>query len=308
MKRILLLSLTFIFLLLLIGCKEDKGSLKADVSGEKIILTDKTGEKTELTKAAARVISLSPSNTEILFAVGGGELAVGVTEFCNYPEEALALEKVGGFAAKTINLEKIVALDPHLVLAGPNHKELAATLRGLNINVITLASETFEDIFYNIELTGKAIGKEKEAGALVAGQREIVAMIISRTKKLTDEQKLRVFWEVWDEPLMTAGPQTFIGQMIEIAGGKNIFADVKERYPQVSSEEIIMRNPQVILSPDSHSDKVNPEELAKRAGWSSIDAVKDKRVYLIGGDISSRPGPRLVDALEDIFEQLYPEL
>lgn len=308
MKRILLLSLTLLSLSLLIGCKEDKFSLKTDISANKIVLIDKTGEKTEMSKTAARVVSLSPSNTEILFAVGGGELAVGVTEFCNYPEEARLVEKVGGFAAKTINLEKIVALDPHLVLAGPNHKELAATLRGLNINVVILASETFEDIFYNIELTGRAIGREKEAGALVARQRETVSMIKSRTKELSDEQKVRVFWEVWDEPLMTAGPNTFIGQMIDIAGGVNIFADVEERYPQVSAEAIIMRNPQVILSPDSHVDKINPEELAKRAGWSSIDAVKDGRVYLIGGDISSRPGPRLVDALEDIFEQLYPEL
>lgn len=308
MKRILLISFAFLFLTLFTGCKKDKYSLKTDVSVDKIVLLDKTGEKTEMIKTAARVVSLSPSNTEILFAVGGGELAVGVTEFCNYPAEAQSVEKVGGFAAKTISLERIVALDPHLVLAGPNHKELAATLRGLKINVVILASETFEDIFYNIELTGKAIGREKEAGELVTRQRDIVNQIKSKTEKLSDEQRLRVFWEVWDEPLMTAGPNTFIGQMIQIAGGVNIFADVEERYPQVSAETVIMRNPQVILSPDSHADKINPEELSKRGGWASIDAVKYRRVYLIGGDISSRPGPRLVDALEDIFKQLYPEL
>lgn len=308
MKRILLLSLTLLLISLFIGCKKDNFSLKTDVTVEKIILTDKTGEQTELVKTAQRVISLSPSNTEILFAVGGGDRAVGVTEFCNYPEEAQSLEKVGGFASKSINVEKIVALDPHLVLAGPNHKELAATLRGLRINVVILASETFDDIFYNIELTGKAIGREKEALALSKVLSTRVDRVKERTAKLTDDQKLRVFWEVWDEPLMTAGPNTFIGQMIELAGGVNIFNDVKERYPQVSVEEIIMRNPQVILSPDSHGDKVNPEVLAKRPGWSSVDAVKDARIYLIGGDISSRPGPRLVDALEDIFGHLYPEL
>lgn len=305
MKKILLL---FLVIFAFVGCKKSDSPQDEVKDGVKILLTDKLGVETELEKAAARVISLSPSNTEILFAIGAGELVVGVTEFCNYPEAALELDKVGGFAAKTINLEKIVLLGPDLVFAGPNHQELAATLRGLNIKVVTLASETFADIAYNIELAGKAVGHEEEALNLVRRQYEQLAMIEARLKRLPEEQKVRVFWELWDEPLMTAGPNTFIGQMIELAGGMNIFADVEERYPQVSSEEVIMRNPQVILSPDSHGDKVTPELLAARPGWKSLDAVKNKRIYLIGGDISSRPGPRLIDALVDIFSELYPEL
>jgi iron complex transport system substrate-binding protein len=113
---------------------------------------------------------------------------------------------------------------------------------------------------------------------------------------------------VFDEPLTTAGPNTFAGQMIELAGATNIFADAHENYPQVSAEAVVERNPAAILGPSTQSAKLTPSLLAQRPGWANIKAVRDGRVYLLDSDTSSRPGPRLVDALESLARALYPEL
>jgi len=125
---------------------------------------------------------------------------------------------------------------------------------------------------------------------------------------LKDDERIKVFYEVWDAPLMTAGPESFTGQMVSLAGGINIFSDVQGDYPQISSEELINRNPQVILSSDTHGDKLSLEAMKEREGWSNIDAFKNNRVILLDGNIVSRPGPRVINAIEMIAQSLYPEL
>jgi iron complex transport system substrate-binding protein len=122
------------------------------------------------------------------------------------------------------------------------------------------------------------------------------------------DRRPSVFWEVFDEPLTTAGPRTFIGQMIQLAGATNIFADAREDYPQVSAELVVERDPAVILGPSTQSEKLTPDLLARRPGWANITAVRHRRVYLLDSDMSSRAGPRLPDALEALAKALYPEL
>jgi iron complex transport system substrate-binding protein len=272
-------------------------------------ITDGTGREVTLEAAPESIISLSPSNTEILFAVGAGNSVVGVTKYCDFPAEAQGLPKVGGFSADSISIETIVSLQPDLVLAnGSGQESVITALEQASIKVIAVNATSFEDVYANIEMVGKITGHETEAIAVVDGMKARVAAVAEKIASVPQEDRPTVFWEVWDEPLMTAGPGTFIGQMIEKAGGINIFGNLSEDYPQVSAEEIITRNPAVILGPDSHGDKLIAEQLAARPGWDQIDAVKNNKIFLIDGNTSSRPGPRLVDALEAIAKALYPDL
>jgi iron complex transport system substrate-binding protein len=274
-----------------------------------LTIRDDTGREVTLAAAPQRIVSLAPSNTEILFALGAGDAVVGVTNYCDFPAAAARLPQIGGFTANTISIEVILSLNPDLVLAnGKDHLTIVAALQQENIPAIVLEPETYDDIFANIELVGQVTGHEEEAARLLEDMKARQAVVMEKVASVGQEDRPKVFWEVFDEPLMTAGPNSFIGQVIERAGGKNIFADLEETYPEISAEEIVKRNPEVILGPDSHGDKLLPELLAARPGWEQIDAVKNKRIYLLDANIASREGPRIVDALELTARALYPEL
>ncbi|GAB4566520.1 MAG: ABC transporter substrate-binding protein [Anaerolineae bacterium] len=276
---------------------------------EGITVTDALGREVTVQATPQRIVSLAPSNTEILFAVGAGDQVVGVTKYCDYPPEAPEGRTiVGGFSAKSISVETIVSLQPDLVLAaGAIQQPVIEALEQMQIPVIALDAATFDDVYANIRLVGHLTGHEDQAEQVVAEMQDRVAAVTAAVADIPADQRVSVFWEVWDEPLMTAGPHTFIGQMIELAGGVNIFADVEEDYPQISAEEVVASNPDVILGPDSHGDKMTPEQIAQRPGWDGIAAVQAGRVILVDGDIVSRPGPRLADGLEAIARALYPD-
>ena len=138
--------------------------------------------------------------------------------------------------------------------------------------------------------------------------RRRVEAVNIKVSAISADQRPAVFYEVWDDPLMTAGPNTFIGQLVEIAGGNSIFAEVNEDWPQVSAEVILERNPEVILGPNSHREALTIENVSARPGWANIAAVQNKQIYLLDGDAASRPGPRIVDVLEEIARDLYPDL
>jgi iron complex transport system substrate-binding protein len=272
-------------------------------------ITDGASREVTIDAAPTRIVSLSPSNTEILFAVGAGTLVVGDTEYCDYPAEAVGLQKVGGFSADSISIETIVSLKPDLVLADSSGQEsVISALEQANIKVIAVNASSFEDVYANIEMVGKITNHEDDAVAVVEGMKSRVSVVAEKIANVLQENHPTVFWEIWDEPLMIAGSGTFIGQMLVMAGGVNIFGDLSEDYPQVSAEEVITRNPAVILGPDSHGDKLIAEQLAARPGWDQIDAVRNNKIFLIDGNTSSRPGPRLVDALDSIAKALYPDL
>jgi iron complex transport system substrate-binding protein len=272
-------------------------------------ITDSLGRRVSFSAAPRRIVSLAPSVTEILFAVGAGPQVVGTTQFCNFPPEADALPEVGGFAANTINVEALVDLTPDLVItAATSHRAVVEALEKLDIPVLVLVPESFEAVYTNIEQIGALTGHAQEAAALTAEMRERVAAVSARVASVPAEQRPGVFWEVTDEPLISAGPRTFIGQMIALAGATNIFADAQEDYPQVSAEAVVERDPAVILGPDSRGPTLTPDLLAQRPGWAGITAVREGRVYQLNGDIVSRPGPRLADALEELAQALYPKL
>jgi iron complex transport system substrate-binding protein len=271
-------------------------------------ITDDLGRQVTLESRPQRIVSLLPSNTEILFAVGAGEQVVGVTSYCNYPPEAASRPQIGGITTQSISSEAVVALEPDLVLASGAQQELIPVLMDAGLTVVALEPARLADIYANLQLVGQLTGHPQEAEAIVADMRRRAEAVQAKIAAVPESKRPTIFYEVWDEPLMTAGPQTFIGQLIELAGGRNIFAGVQEDWPQVSPEVIVQANPAVILGPTSHAEALAADQIKNRPGWANIAAVQNNRLNLLDQDMVSRPGPRLIIVLEEIARALYPDL
>lgn len=268
-----------------------------------ITLTDDAGRTVQIVEEPQRIISLAPSNTELLFALGLGSRVVGVSDYTTYPPEATQLPSVGGMP---LNHEKIVSLAPDLILAaGITTQEDLAKLEELEQPVLVLNPTDIEGILSNFLLAGKATGTKGKAGEIVAQMREEWEAILEKTKEV--EERPRVFVEL-DETLYTVAPGSFIDPLITMAGGVNIAADVKDNpYPQFSAEEVIKRDPQIIVLADA-AYGVTPESLKARPGWSVITAVKNEAIYPIDPDPISRPGPRVIEGLRSLAKIVHPEL
>ncbi|MBT9146506.1 MAG: Vitamin B12-binding protein [Syntrophomonadaceae bacterium] len=266
------------------------------------VFIDDLGRTVDIEKVPQRIVSLAPSNTEILFALGLGNKVVGVTEFCNYPETALDIEKVGGFAP--FNLERVVALEPDLVLAAALHERKGIpALERVDITVFALVPKTLNEVLSNITLVGEITGKSEKAIRLVTDLEDRIRAITEKTMTLTDEQRPRVLYIVWHDPLLVAGSGTFADDLINKAGGKNIAYDLTQ-WAGIDLETVIARNPQLIIAP--HRAAGVKDKL--RLGLGVTDAFRENRVYLVEEDLFDRPGPRLVDALEELTKFIHPEL
>jgi len=273
-----------------------------------LMMTDDLGREVRIHKQPETIVSLAPGNTEILFALGLGDRVTAVSEYCNYPPEAQDKVKIGGFS--TVNIEKVVDLKPDLVLATCGVQEAVVEELGrLGLTVIALDAKSIEGIFENIKLAGKATGQLETAKKLVADLERRIETVTDKTKDLPNSQKPGVFYEVQYEPLMTAGPGTFIDDLIHLAGGVNIASDSPTKYPVYNLEILIERNPEVIIISFWHgSIAASVEGVKSRKRWQILDGVKNNQVYGINADIVSRPGPRIVDALEEIARFIHPEL
>jgi iron complex transport system substrate-binding protein len=310
-----LLSLLFITILLLTACAPapaepaaPPASVEPTLSPSNT-LTDGLGRTITLDGPPQRIVSLAPSNTEILFAIGAGSQVVGRDEFTNYPEEALALPNVGG-SWGNYNAEAIVDLNPDLVLAAEiNPPELVESLEKLGLTVFWLPNPTDIDGIYEImETVAGLTGHEAETAVLVESLKDRVEAVTSKTSSLTD--KPAVFYELDStEPNApyTAGAGTFVELLIENAGGTNIGSAMDSPWAQISLEQLVVMDPEIILLGDS-AYGVTPESVAARAGWESISAVKNEAVYPFNDDLASRPGPRMVDGLEAMARLIHPEV
>jgi len=256
-----------------------------------------------------RVVSLAPSLTEMVFALGAGGTLVGVTTVCNYPGAAKRLPKIGGMEDGGIDLERVLALKPDLVVAIGEHQgaTVYALLR-LGLRVEVVPSQTVEDVFAGATRLGALLGREAAAKRLTAGLGARFERIRKATAALPRGRRSRVFYEVWDQPLMTATRNTLIGRLIELGGGVNVFGELSGRYVQVSPEAVLKRDPEVILAPTQHGARVDPKVLVRRPGLAGVKAVRTGRVQVLDGDIVSRAGPRIGDALELVARALHPEL
>lgn len=303
MKRIL--SYLWVLWLLLAGC----APVAVQPTAAPMIFQDGLGRSVSFTPPAQRIISLAPSNTEILFALGAGSQVIGRDEFSDYPEAATSLPVVGGSMGK-YNLEEIVRLQPDLVLAAAiNTPEQVKALEDLGLTVYYLANPNdLDELNANLQLIGRFTGREKEAGQLVASLQQRVAAVEKTLENVSARPK--VFYELdATDPAKpwTAGPGTFITTLIDMAGGESIGAGLPSQWAQISQEELLLQNPDIILLGDA-AYGVTPEQVASRPGWETLKAVKNQQVYPFDDDLVSRPGPRLVDGLVALAKIIHPDL
>ncbi len=274
-----------------------------------VVITDQLGRTVPLeTSEPQRIISLAPSHTETLYAMGLGERLVAVTDYCNYPPEAADKPSIGGFS--TPNIEEIVAMDPDLVLATKMHEtEVIPQLEAKGLTVVAVNPTTLDDVIASITLIGKVTGAEEAAADLVADMEKRIKAVTDKTDKLTDEEKPLVLYIVWHDPLMAAGSGTLHDELIQTAGGINIAGDL-ESYATIGLEVVIADNPQVIIAGVGMGTGEDlPLQFAvTEERLRETDARINNRIYGINVDLVGRPGPRIVEALEQFATFIHPEL
>jgi iron complex transport system substrate-binding protein len=271
-------------------------------AGGPLTATDDSGHQVTLSRPAARVVSLAPANTEIAFAIGAGDKLVAGTSYDDYPAAAKALPKIGDFASPSV--EKIVSFQPDLVLAtGGIQAGLRAKLESLGIKVFVVNPSTLDGVYSDLTALGRLLGVSGKATSVVAAMKQRAAAV---EQKVAGLPKPTVFVEIYSKPLMTAGTGTFIDNLISLAGGTNVGDTAGSGYPSFSEEVLLKDNPDVYIA--TTGSMASPGQIAKRSGYSALKAVKDGRVYVIDDDLLVRPGPRLIDGLEQLAQMIHPEV
>lgn len=300
----------YVFLLLLVTSQFLLGCVgSAAASDDNVTVTDDYGVKVLVPSDPQKIVSLSPSNTEILGALDLIDKVVGVTDYSNYPAEAATKTNVGGYTA--INSEKVVALNPDLVIADSgNGNETIDYLRGLGLNVVVLNPTDIEGVFKDIVLVGKATGTEDKANSLVNSMSDRVNSI--KEKVASANTKPTVAHVVSYDPIYVAGKNTYQDQVISVAGGKNAFSSI-DGWGTVNVEDLVNKDPDYVMinSGTGMSDEngSNPvyDYFEQNTQVQSLKAVKDDHLALVDADIISRGGPRIVDAIEMVAKLIHPE-
>ncbi|MCC6543491.1 MAG: cobalamin-binding protein [Nitrospirae bacterium] len=259
--------------------------------------TDGTGRKIELSKRPERIVSLAPNITEILFSLKLGDKIAGVTDLCDYPEEARDKPKVGWLISP--NIENIISMRPDIVFATTegNKPEIVDELERMNIKTYVLNPHNINDVINDISAIGDVTGQRKEAREITAS---LTRRIDSIKKKASIGKPKRVIYLISTDPVISAGPGSFIHDIILTAGGFNVLSDSPIRYPRIDMEELILKDPEVIIVP---VDLIGQLQGWKKR-WGGISAIKNGMVYTIDPDIVSRPGPRIIDGLEQVHEYI----
>jgi iron complex transport system substrate-binding protein len=297
-KSILILVLLVLTILpgLLTACNEPASPFT---------VTDDLGREVYIEKTPEAIVSLAPSITEILFALDLGDKVVGVTEACDYPEEAKAKPKVGGYYSTS--LELILDKNPDLIVTD-GYDPVIQQIEGLGIPMLVLQPNDIPGIFRDLRILGEAMGKEDQAGRLVDSLQQRMDTVAELAA--TAATKPTVFYEIdATDPTKpwTTGPGSFADTMISLAGGQNI---VKEdgAWLQINFEELLFADPDIVILGDY--PYVRPDQVRERDGvWQELQAVKHEKVYAISDpSLTSRPGPRIIDGLEELARIIHPEL
>jgi iron complex transport system substrate-binding protein len=268
-----------------------------------VTVTDFQNRSVTLPKRPERIVSIGPSITEFLYALGAGPRVVGADDFSDEPAAALKLEKVGGIQ---VNFERVVSLRPDLVLSVKFSDGTIEKLASTGLLVLVVDPQSAGDVARTAILLGRAVGSDGEALA-----RDIQRRVDDvRSKTASASTKPRVYHEIdASDPtkIFTVGPGSYIHDLIEIAGGQNIAARATRAYPQLSAEEILRSDPEIIvLAAADYAAK--PDQVAARSGWSQVSAVKNKHIVTIAPDLINRPGPRVGEAAEAYARLVHPEL
>ena len=271
------------------------------------VVTDDLGRTVTIPTKVTRVVSLAPNLTESIFAVGAGDRLVGVTTFCNYPEQAKEIAKIGD--TMNPNMESIIALKPDIVFVSTASQieKFTKTLEANGIAVYVTNPTVLKDLYKNMEEFGIIFNTSENTRKVVnyLERREEEVRSKTGTMPVVDGDPptdlTRVFVQISKEPLFTIGRSSFLGEIIYIAGGRSVTANIESAYPKLSKETASALNPDAIILSES-DDNNEPNDAFKNS-----PAVKNGRVYKVNADLLSRPGPRLVDALEQIARDLHPE-
>lgn len=263
---------------------------------------DDAGRRIYFAKPPTRIVSLAPSITEMLFAMGAGEQVAGVTDFCDFPPEVSGKQKIG---YSNPNMETLVALQPDLVVAPTDFLKPNAIERldQLKIPVFLLTDKNVEAIFAHIHTLGRIAGRSPQADALAMELRQQVAAV---TRRVQDKSRVRTLYVLNSQPLITVGPGSFIDQLIGMAGGINVAAKSATPYPRLSIEAVLQEDPEVLVFPVGNSEGISEGEQLAWRRWSAMTAVKRDRLHQISSDWLNRPGPRIGKGLAALAEILHP--
>jgi iron complex transport system substrate-binding protein len=265
-------------------------------------VTDFQGRSVAISKRPERIVSIGPSNTEFLFALGAGDRVVGDDDFSDEPAAAKTKEHVGGVK---VNLEKVVSLKPDLIVTVKFSDGTVEALSQSTAAVLVVDPQNASDVARTASVLGNAVGADGDRLAS-----DIQAKLDAVKAKTANAAKPRVFHEIDASDLTkmyTVGPGSFVDDLIKLAGGTNIAAAAKSQYPTISAEEVVRADPEIVVLADAAYGTTG-EAVAARPGWSSLSAVKNKRVYPVNGNLFSRPGPRLGAAAEEYAKLVHPEL
>jgi iron complex transport system substrate-binding protein len=266
---------------------------------------DEAGRSVEVKGPPQRIVSVAPSVTEILFALGLGDRVAGVSVYCQFPPEALKKEKIGGYINPS--LEKIVALKPDLVMgiAEGDLKSFVDKLAGLKIPVYIANPQNVAEVLTSIQKIGEVTFSSPSARKIVAGMKERIQEIQGRVR---GRPLFRVLHILNFDPLISAGKGTFVDDLIRLAGGRNLAEKALGRYPRFSMEEVLAQDPEVILLASMKSQDPMTEQRQWWGRWKTISAVKHGRIYVLDSDLIHRPSPRIVDGLEQVARAIHPEV
>lgn len=264
---------------------------------------DDAGRKLYIAKVPQRVVSLAPSITEMLFALGLDEQIVGVTDFCNYPAAALAKPKIG-YARP--NLESLLALRPDMIVAPQEflRVDTLGKLEQLKIPVFLLEAKSVEDIFAQIQSLGKIFNRVPMSDAITRTMRDRMTEVM---KQIASSEKRRVLYVLNSHPLITVGPGSYIHQMIGWAGGLNIAAASSSPYPRLNIETVLKEDPEVLIFPVGSAESIPKSEQDEWNRWGNLSAVRNRHLRTVSSDALNRPGPRVVEGLEHLARAIHPE-
>ncbi len=304
-RTIWLKTATFCVIIVTLLCSPLSGALQEERpdSWPRTIQDDQQ-QSVMVPSVPSRIVSLAPSNTEVLFALGLDERIVGVTDYCNYPAEALDKSRIGGFS--TVSIEKVVALHPDLVIASPgNNLEAVDRIKGLGIPVYYADAQNLDGICATFEKLGYITGTSDKAS-------EIIADLKAREEKVRKEGEAYIknpviAHVIWYDPIYVSGKGTFQDELIQIAGGVNAFSD-KSSHAIVNIEEFISKKPDIIMVNSGSgmgSDKTDiMEYFMNEPRLSGLSAIASNKTIMVDSDIADRAGPRLWDLLEEIAPKI----
>lgn len=274
-------------------------TLSLSVNSE-IVVTDDSGKQIVFDKPVERIISLAPHVTELLFAAGADKQILGTVSFSDFPEEAKKIPRIGSYVK--VDYEKLIALQPQLVIYWEtgNPADMINGVRNLKIKLFNNEPDNFEDVAASIRVLGKILGTEQVAEERAQAYLDHLDTLRKKYAN-NDKEKIRVFYQVWNSPLMTINKKHLVNDVIEFCGGINVFADLDNIAPTIDVESIMQKNPDVIIAGMA---KGREDWLNEWRRWETIDAVKNNRVYAIDAGLIVRQTPRILDGTEEMCEIL----